>query len=62
MHADPILDTLMNDPVILPSRKTVDRAVILSHMLSDPMDPFNRAPLTRDMLIPGQSVCTGCGM
>ncbi|KAG2245076.1 hypothetical protein Bca52824_093060 [Brassica carinata] len=45
--------TLMRDPVILPSSKTtVDRAIIQRHLLSDNHDPFNRAHLTSDMLIP----------
>ena len=44
--ADPIMATLMKDPVILPmSRQTVDRSTIRSHLLSDPHDPFNRSPL-----------------
>jgi ubiquitin conjugation factor E4 B len=43
---DPIMATLMKDPVILPlSRQTVDRSTIRSHLLSDPHDPFNRSPL-----------------
>jgi ubiquitin conjugation factor E4 B len=43
---DPIMASLMVDPVILPtSRTTVDRSTIRSHLLSDPHDPFNRAPL-----------------
>lgn len=43
---DPLLYTLMRDPVILPvSRTTVDRSTIRSHLLSDPHDPFNRSPL-----------------
>lgn len=43
---DPLLATLMKDPVILPmSRTTVDRSTIRSHLLSDPHDPFNRSPL-----------------
>ena len=38
--------TLMTDPVILPTSKTtIDRSTIRSHLLSDPNDPFNRAPL-----------------
>ena len=38
--------TLMEDPVILPTSKTtIDRSTIRSHLLSDPNDPFNRAPL-----------------
>ncbi|KAL8172346.1 hypothetical protein V2J09_024150 [Rumex salicifolius] len=50
---DPIQYTLMKDPVILPTSKTtVDRSVILRHLLSDSTDPFNRAHLTADMLIP----------
>lgn len=50
---DPIQYTLMKDPVILPSsRVTVDRPVILRHLLSDSTDPFNRSQLTPDMLIP----------
>ncbi|XP_061947555.1 probable ubiquitin conjugation factor E4 [Populus nigra] len=49
---DPIQCTLMKDPVILPSsRTTVDRPVILRHLLSDNTDPFNRSHLTVDMLI-----------
>jgi ubiquitin conjugation factor E4 B len=43
---DPILGTLMEDPVILPSSKQiVDRSTIKTHLLSDPIDPFNREPL-----------------
>jgi ubiquitin conjugation factor E4 B len=43
---DPLLYSLMRDPVILPvSRTTVDRSTIRSHLLSDPHDPFNRSPL-----------------
>lgn len=40
---DPIMSTLMLDPVILPSSKvTVDRATISRHLLSDQSDMFNR--------------------
>ena len=43
---DPLMYTLMEDPVILPmSRQTVDRSTIRSHLLSDPTDPFNRQPM-----------------
>jgi len=43
---DPLLASLMEDPVILPTSKiTIDRSTIISHLLSDPNDPFNRAPL-----------------
>lgn len=56
---DPIQYTLMKDPVILPSsRVIVDRPVILRHLLSDSTDPFNRSPLTPDMLIPDHELRT----
>lgn len=50
---DPIMSTLMLDPVILPSSKvTVDRTTIARHLLSDQTDPFNRSPLTMDQVQP----------
>lgn len=50
---DPLMSTLMNDPVILPnSHKVLDRATITRHLLSDHTDPYTRTPLTMDMLIP----------
>ncbi|KAJ6031253.1 hypothetical protein N7540_001985 [Penicillium herquei] len=50
---DPLMYTLMEDPVILPSsRMSIDRATIRSHLLSDPHDPFNRVPLTMEDVIP----------
>lgn len=50
---DPLLFTLMTDPVILPtSNVTVDRNTIARHLLSDPTDPFNRQPLTLEMVRP----------
>lgn len=49
---DPITTLLMDDPVKLPSSKAiVDRNTIEKHLLSDPSDPFNRTPLSSDMLI-----------
>jgi ubiquitin conjugation factor E4 B len=49
---DPILSTLMEDPVTLPSSKVVlDRSTIQRHLLSDQTDPFNRSKLTADMLV-----------
>ncbi|XP_034950370.1 ubiquitin conjugation factor E4 A [Chelonus insularis] len=48
---DPIMSTLMTDPVILPASKViVDRQTIARHLLSDQTDPFNRSPLTMDMI------------
>ncbi|XP_050393644.1 ubiquitin conjugation factor E4 A [Patella vulgata] len=50
---DPILGNLMRDPVLLPTSGTIiDRSVISRHILSDQTDPFNRAPLTMDMVVP----------
>ncbi|OSX59930.1 hypothetical protein POSPLADRAFT_1066990 [Postia placenta MAD-698-R-SB12] len=50
---DPLMFTLMRDPVTLPSsRAVVDRSTIKSHLLSDSKDPFNRMPLTLDDVTP----------
>jgi len=50
---DPLMWTIMRDPVILPASKAViDRATIKSHLLSDAKDPFNRAPLTIEEVTP----------
>jgi ubiquitin conjugation factor E4 B len=50
---DPLMFTVMRDPVCLPSSKTIlDRATIKSHLLSDSKDPFNRAPLTIEEVVP----------
>lgn len=45
--------SIMRDPVMLPSSKSiVDRATIKSHLLSDSKDPFNRAPLSIEEVVP----------
>ena len=50
---DTLTALLMTDPVKLPkSNVIVDRKTIETHLLSDQTDPFNRSPLTKDMLIP----------
>jgi len=50
---DPLMFTVMRDPVLLPSSRTViDRSTIKSHLLSDAKDPFNRVPLTIEEVIP----------
>ncbi|XP_061397398.1 ubiquitin conjugation factor E4 B [Musca vetustissima] len=49
---DPLMDTLMSDPVVLPSGTIMDRAIITRHLLNSNTDPFNRQPLTEDMLVP----------
>lgn len=49
---DPLLFTIMRDPVLLKTSNTViDRATINSHLLNDPTDPFNRQPLGQDQII-----------
>ncbi|XP_015787128.1 ubiquitin conjugation factor E4 B isoform X2 [Tetranychus urticae] len=48
---DALMDTLMDEPVILPSGKIVDKSVIIRHLLNSNTDPFNRQPLTEDMLV-----------
>ena len=43
---DPLMFNLMEDPVELPDSHTIiDRITIKRHLLNDPHDPFNRAPL-----------------
>uniref|UniRef100_A0A8I3RQX3 Ubiquitin conjugation factor E4 n=1 Tax=Canis lupus familiaris TaxID=9615 RepID=A0A8I3RQX3_CANLF len=49
---DPLMDTLMTDPVRLPSGTIMDRSIILRHLLNSPTDPFNRQMLTENMLEP----------
>lgn len=52
---DPLMATLMKDPVILPSSKTiVDMSTIKQHFLSDASDPFNRVPLKIEDVLPGE--------
>ena len=42
---DPIMCTLMTDPVLLPSGDNMDRANITRHLLTDETNPFTRQPL-----------------
>ncbi|KAI1295764.1 Ubiquitin conjugation factor E4 A [Halotydeus destructor] len=51
-YLDPIMSTLMTDPVKLPSGYIVDRSTIARHLLSDQTDPFTRAPLTMENVVP----------
>jgi len=46
------MNSLMKDPVRLPSGTIMDRKHILRHLLSSQTDPFNRLPLTETDLIP----------
>ncbi|GMM33434.1 ubiquitin-ubiquitin ligase [Saccharomycopsis crataegensis] len=51
-YLDPLMYTLMVDPVILPSSKiSIDRSTIKAHLLSDPTDPFNRVPLKLEQVV-----------
>ncbi|CCH61751.1 hypothetical protein TBLA_0F02090 [Henningerozyma blattae CBS 6284] len=50
---DPLMYTIMKDPVILPtSHVSIDLSTIKAHLLSDSTDPFNREPLTLDQVTP----------
>ncbi|NWW52595.1 UBE4B factor, partial [Pedionomus torquatus] len=51
--SNPLMDTLMTDPVRLPSGTIMDRSIILRHLLNSSTDPFNRQTLTENMLEPG---------
>ena len=48
---DPLLMTPIKEPVILPESKLiVDKNCIVSHLMLDQTDPFNRTKLTIDEL------------
>ena len=48
---DPLLNTLMRNPVLLPTSGTImDKSVIAQHLLNNETDPFNRQHLTMSML------------
>ena len=50
---DPLMDTLMSDPVRLPtSGNIMDRSIIMRHLLNSSTDPFNRQELKEEMLEP----------
>ena len=51
-----IMDTLMADPVVLPSGKVVDRTSIAKHLLTSPTDPYNREPMTIDDVKPDENL------
>ena len=56
-YLDPLMSHLMVDPVKLPhSGQIVDRSTIARHILSDQTDPFTRAPLTMDMVMPADEL------
>lgn len=50
---DPLMASLMEDPVMLPvSKQILDRSTIKGYLLSDQKDPFNRTPLKIEDVIP----------
>ena len=46
------MDTLMKDPVSLPSGIVMERSIIERHLLNSSTDPFSRLPLTAEQLVP----------
>ena len=48
---DPIMCTLMTDPVRLPSGDVMDRSNIMRHLLTDETNPFTRQPLKTEDLV-----------
>ena len=51
-YLDPLTYDLMENPVILPSSHiNIDRRTIEDYLLTNPSDPFNRNPLTKEELI-----------
>lgn len=54
---DPLMQTLMVDPVILPgSKMTVDRETIAHHLLENANDPFDRSPLDISQIVPDEDI------
>ena len=50
---DPLMGCVMKEPVLLPtSGVIIDRTTILKHLMVDLTDPFNRKPLTKEMVLP----------
>lgn len=53
---DPVMGTLMTDPVLLPSKVIVDRSTIVQQLLANPLDPFTRSPMTINDVIPADEL------
>lgn len=54
---DPLMYTIMKDPVTLPTSKVnIDRSTIKAHLLSDSTDPFNRMPLKLEQVVPNEEL------
>lgn len=54
--------TLMVDPVKLPSGHIMDKKVIIRHLLSSETNPFNRAPMKQEDLVPRKFHLKFCSM
>ncbi|OAF70604.1 hypothetical protein A3Q56_01631 [Intoshia linei] len=50
-YRDPLMDTLMLNPVKLPGGGVMDKHVILRHLLNSSTDPFNRNYLDESLLV-----------
>ena len=55
-YIDPIMCTLMTDPVLLPSGDNMDRANITRHLLTDETNPFTRQPLKVEDLVDNEKL------
>lgn len=56
-YLDPIMQEIMEDPVLLPTSRTImDRKVIERHIMSNDDDPFNRAGLAVKDLEPQEEL------
>lgn len=53
---DQLMGILMTDPVILPSNNVVDRSTIVQQLLSNPLDPFTRQPMSIDDVVPDDAL------
>ncbi|KAI1780795.1 ubiquitin conjugation factor E4 [Hypoxylon cercidicola] len=53
---DPLMGDLMTDPVVLPSNNIVDRSTIVQQLLSNPLDPFTRKPMTIEDVTPADDL------
>lgn len=53
---DPLMGSLMTDPVTLPSNVIVDRSTIVQQLLANPLDPFTRKPMTMDDVVPADEL------
>ena len=50
---DPITMLIMEHPMAMPtSPHRLDRKTLAAHLAINPSDPFNREPLTMDMIYP----------